>query len=306
MAAPRSYIVLQAYGQESILQECLFALLTFSKHHSITDTEGLEIWIYTDQEAWFRKFADCPLPLKFRTIDSNDLKQWRGAIDFVHRVKIEVLRDITKRVTGSVLYLDTDVCFLEPVSHMLQKVAAGDLYMHIRESVIRDNGNPVFAKFHRFLKKNNPLQIDGKPLHVSTDSVMWNAGVLGFHTKYADLLDDVLTFTDNVYTQFHKHVVEQFAFSYYFQNTGFIHSAAREIFHYWHFKEMRLYLASFFEYFKNAGWDELVQHTELIQWHAPVQDKCSFYQNRNCINKLRRVRWQPVMPDWAQLLKQMD
>lgn len=302
-----SFIVFQAYGNESILQECLFALLSISKQHTAAELASVEICIYTDQEKWFQdKCKGSNLPLRFRTINGDDIKKWRGEIDFVHRVKIEVLRDMAKTVSGAILYLDTDVWFLNPVTQMLQGIQGGKLYMHIQESVVKDDGNPVFAKLHKFLVKNNPLQVNGKPLHVSTDSVMWNAGVLGFHTKYAYLLDEVLRFTDDVYKQFPKHVVEQFAFSYYFQNTSFIHSAAREIFHYWHFKEMRVYLSSFFQYFKDSSWNDLVKHTELIQWHAPMQDKCSFYQNRNGWNKMRRKRWIPVVPDWKTLLQQMS
>lgn len=305
MPQEKAYIVFQAYGNEHILQECLFALLTFSKYHKPEDLANVEICIYTDQEEWFRKY-NSSLPLTFRKISMEQVKAWRGEIDFVHRVKIEVLRDLAKTVSGAVFYVDTDVCFLQPVTHILQNILQGSLYMHIQESIVKEDRNPIFAKLHKFLRQNNPVLVNGKRLDISTDSVMWNAGVLGFHTQYAYLLDEVLQFTDDVYKQFGKHVVEQFAFSYYFQQTGFIHSAAKAVFHYWHFKELRPYLTSFFNHFKNASWDDLVKYTELIQWHAPMQDKCSFYQNRNCINKLRRVHWIPTMPDWDLLLKQMS
>jgi hypothetical protein len=302
---PQSYIVFQAYGNEYILQECLFALLTLSKQHANGELKDTQVCIYTDQPEWFRQVKGCPLQLHFRTVDAAQLKAWRGEIDFVHRVKIEVLRDMARTHTGSILYLDTDVCFLAPLTTVLQNINDGHLYMHVQESVVKDDINPIFTKLHKFLRTHNPLQVGNETIQISTEAAMWNAGVLGFHTRYAPLLDKVLHFTDEVYKQFPKHVVEQFAFSWYFQQETPLKSTVREVFHYWHFKEMRAYLASFFAYFKNAGWNELEKYTELLQWHAPMQDKCSFYQNRNGLEKMRRIYWQPRLPDWSQLLQQM-
>jgi hypothetical protein len=36
-----------------------------------------------------------------------------------------------------------------------------------------------------------------------------------------------------------------------------------------------------------------------------MQDRGSFYLNRSPWGKIRRVQWQPLIPDWAELERQM-
>src|SRR5690606_16278846 len=102
----------------------------------------------------------------------------------------------------------------------------GALYMHVQESILSHEVNPMMRKLHRFLQKNAPLVIKGKEIQLPPDIAMWNAGMLGFHTDRAPLLDEILQFTDEVYRVFPKHVVEQFAFSLYFQQAAQIKSSA--------------------------------------------------------------------------------
>ncbi len=302
-----SYIIFQAYGPEYILQECMYALLTFSRIHVAALPEGLEIWIYTDQEEWFRSnFPDCPLPLRFRKIDEEIIRQWRGDINFVHRLKIEVLRDFCRQHSGDVIYLDTDTYFLAPVSSVFEHIRNGALYMHVQESILREEVNPMLRKLNRFLQKNNPISVKGKQINITADTAMWNAGMLGFHTDRASLLDEVIVFTDEVYRVFPKHVVEQFAFSLYFQQAGYIKSSAAHIFHYWNFKEMRQYLKSFFAHFSGVSWADLSRYSALIQPQVQLQEMISFYRARNGWEKIRRKSWEPVMPDWDLLLQQMQ
>jgi hypothetical protein len=134
---------------------------------------------------------------------------------------------------------------------------------------------------------------------------MWNAGVLGFSTDHAYLLEDVLAFTDFVYPRFPKHVVEQFAFSLYFQNTSQIHTAHTHIYHYWNLKELRPILLSFFRFFHTNDWDSLVQYSQLIQLPEYLQQKANFYSNRSVIDKLVKKKWLPNIPEWELLVQQL-
>jgi len=298
-------IVLQAYGQEGILQECLFALFSFYKLHTEAERQLVSFHIYTDQPAWFRQFSDCPLDLHFQEVTPELIKKWRGAIDFVHRVKIEVLRDFVTRVTGPVLYLDTDVYFTKSIIPLLQRIENGELFMHVAEGKLSDGANPMMEKLHRFFRSQNSFMIAGKQELIPLDTVMWNAGVLGFPTRHAALLDQVLSFTDTVHKSFPKHIVEQFAFSYFFAQRGIIHHSANCIVHYWILSEIKQVLASFFDYFKDKNWEELVHYSELVQHTVLVQEKTSFFINRSVTGKIRQLRWTPTQPDWAALVQQM-
>lgn len=302
---PKSYIVFQAYGNEGILQECAFVLLTLSRQHTAEELKDTEVWIYTDQPEFFKAFGDCTLDLHFRQVDHTLLQQWRGAIDFVHRVKIEMLRDFTKDREGQILYLDTDVCFFSPVTELFRNIAEGKIYMHIMEGPVHETENVIFQKLSRFIKKNNPLKVGGEEVNIAPETTMWNAGVLGFHTRYKPLLEDILLFTDEVYVQFHKHVVEQFAFSYYFQNAAPMLTAHTRIYHYWNLKEIRFILASFFRYFKGKSWEEMAQYSRLVQLPEPMQQKVNFLQNRTPLAKFLKKHWQPQEPRWDLLVQQL-
>ncbi len=296
-----NYIVLQCYGNESIFHECAYALLSLSRLYTPGELENTEIWIYTDNPGWFGSFKDCWLPLHFRTVDDNTIKQWKGDINFVHRVKIEVLKDLVKNKTGNILYLDCDIVITHSIEQIFKNINAGQLYMHVREGLISDRGNIVFEKLHDHYKGKPSLKIKDKPVH---EFAMWNAGVLGFNTSYSNLLDEVLAFTDTEYPAFPKHVIEQFAFSIYFQQAGLVKAAAPYIFHYWNLKEARTVLASFFTHFKSSSWDELTRYSALVQIHALMQDKVNFYRNRGVLGGMLSKKWLPEKQDWDELLKQ--
>jgi hypothetical protein len=300
-----NYIVFLCYGNKSILHECAYALLSLSRLYTPAELANVQIWIYTDDPDWFRSFRECGLPLHYRTLDDDTIKLWRGKIDFAHRLKIEALKDLIKDKEGNILYVDSDSVFTHRIDTVWQKIQAGALYMHVSEGIVSDAGNRTLRYLNNHLQKNESLKVNNRPLH---SLAMWNAGVLGFNTKYNHLLYDVLAFTDNGYNQYPKytkHTVEQFAFSVYFQQAGNVKTAAPYIMHYWNLKEARVALASFFEHFKDKSWEELTQYSLLIQMHVLVQEKVNFFDNRSVRQSLQKKQWLPAKRDWEEMLKQL-
>jgi hypothetical protein len=298
-----NYIVFQCYGNEGVFYECAYALLSLSQQYSgEVSPEHLQIWIYTDNKDWFSILSGINLPLNFRTIDNIILQQWRGKIDFVHRVKIEVLRDFTKDRNGNVLYVDTDVAFTQKVDSMFGGIGEGKLYMHVMEGIVSERGNPILAKLDAYLEANVPLKVNGIPVR---NLAMWNAGVLGFNTRYSYLLDEVLLFTDTEYPRFPKHIIEQFAFSVYFRQAADIKTAAAYMVHYWNLKEARNVLMSFFTFFKDKPFEEMAQGSVLIQIHVLLQQKMNYTNNRSFADKVLNKHWQPAVHNWEELMKQL-
>lgn len=297
-----NYIILQCYGYEAVFLECAYALMSLSRLYTADELAGTEIWIYTDKPEWFGRFRDCPLPLKFRKMDEALIKQWRGSIDFVHRVKIELLLDFTETHTGNILYADTDMVFLQKLDDVWNGIAPGELYMHMQEGKISDKPNPIFRKLDAFLRSSNAIKSERAPLY---DRYMWNAGVLGFHSNHRELLVKALEYTDSEYSKFPKHVVEQFAFSVQFSNKGNIRSALPYMLHYWNLKEMRQIIASFLQHFNGRPWSELVKYSALIQPYVLVTDKNIFLQHRSLTERLTNKKWQPTVYDWAVLEQQV-
>jgi hypothetical protein len=300
MTPPVNYIVFLCYGNERVFHECMYALLSFSRLYTAAELSNIQIWIYTDDAARFRSFRNCPLPLFYREVDKGIIKQWRGKIDFVHRVKVEMLKDFTREWNGNIIYVDTDVVFTNRIDKMFHDIKEGKLYMHTMEGIVNRSKNPVFRKLSKYL--GSTRELNGKHLN---EMAMWNAGVLGFNTKYSYLLDEVLAFTDSEYPNFSKHIVEQFACSVYFQQTAVVKAAAPYIFHYWNLKEAAYVLGSFFEYFKDKNWDELAQYSSLLQMHALMQIKVDFLHNRSATGSILHKQWRPAIPDWGELMKQL-
>jgi hypothetical protein len=297
-----NYIVFQCYGNEYIFHECAFALLSLSRLYGGGCPANTQIWIYTDNPGWFSTFKNISLPLNFCEIATANITKWRGSIDFVHRVKIEILKDFTSDRNGNVLYIDTDVVFTWPVDYLMKEISNGQLYMHVNEGVVSSRSNPIFTKLDTHLRDNTPMKVNEKPLW---DLPMWNAGVLGFDTKYRHLLDDVLTFTDTEYPRFPKHIVEQFAFSVFFAHAATIKAAAPYVLHYWNLKEARTVLASFFAHFRNNDWNELSEYSALLQMPVLMQEKVNFLANRDIPDKLLKKQWQPTDYNWREMLTQL-
>jgi len=292
-------LVYQAYGHEAILEECLWSMLSLSKW--LAPEAAPFIVIYTDQPEWFQRWP-LPFQVAYQKLDAAKIKAWRGPKGFVHRLKIALLRDALQQYNAPLLYVDTDSEFLQSPLPLLQGIAAGRHYMHVCEGRLSQPQQPVLRKLLAFFQKKP--QIPGHALHISGDTLMWNAGVLGLSPADAGLLQEVLSLTDVLYPLYPKHIVEQFAFSVVLQQSGPLHSAAPYIFHYWNFKEWRLWLAAFFRQFQSAGWEDLVRFSSLMQVHVPLQEKMGFYQRRSLLGKIKKEKWQPQLPDWQSLLQQ--
>lgn len=302
MDRQKDYIVFQCYGHERVFLECTYALLSLSRLYGADKLSNTEIWIYTDNTGWFSSFKDCRLPLNYKEINNAIIKKWRGNIDFVHRVKIETLKDFTSDKKGNILYVDTDIVFTHSIDKMMKDINEGKLYMHIMEGIISEEDNAVFKKLNKYLQKGGGRALEGKPLQ---SMAMWNAGVLGFNTRYADLLDKVLAFTDEEYPKYPKHIVEQFAFSAFFQLEDTVKAAAPYIFHYWNLKEAGDVLSSFFGHFKDKSWEELTRLSFLVQMHTLMQEKANFYRNRGLAGSIFNKHWIPAEPNWEELEKQL-
>ncbi len=286
-------MVYQAYGAEAILQECLWSLLSLARR--MPAAEWPLVVIYTDRPDWFKAWP-IPVPIDFQQVDAATIQAWRGPHQFVHRFKIEMLLDVQRRYPNPVLYLDTDTEFTQSPAHLLQRIAAGDRFMHVSEGSLARAQQPVLNKLLSFFRKQGAFP--ELSLQVSPQTEMWNAGVLGVPAPGTELPDRALQLTDALYPKYPKHIVEQFAFSVAYQEHSTVHSAAPWIFHYWNFKEWRLWLAAFLDRFRNAGWDELVHQSSLLPIHVPLQEKMGFYQGRSLWGKIRKERWQPWLSTW--------
>lgn len=222
-------LVLQAYGSPRIIQEARFAILTFL-HFALGRAEPWTVVVYTDQP---RRFADLGDRVVTEPMGAERLQAWRGAIDFVHRVKLELLLDCVARHPGTLLYADSDTYFTGDPWTLYGRVGPGDAVMHEREGRLEDEANGIMRKMHRFVR-STPLQLPGEAVRIAGSTEMWNAGVVGLDPSVAEpLLRRALALTDAMHALYRKHVTEQLSVSWVLQTSLRLHAADDVVHHYW-------------------------------------------------------------------------
>jgi hypothetical protein len=235
-------ILFQAYGNTGVKNECRYALLQLS---TLPDIEQYNVVLYTDDPAFFKPVLALFVHSEQILLTAHSIQQWRGAINFVHRVKIEMLLHFYSSHTGAVLYFDTDTYCTAPIQALFEKIENNCLLMHEYEGNLGKKNSIVLKKWERFFNTHTVATTNGavkEPQKIA----MWNAGVLGINDQHSYLLKEVLDLTDKIYPMFPKHTVEQFSFSYYFQQQGNLQGANHQVFHYWDLKEYRLLLQQYF------------------------------------------------------------
>ncbi len=235
------YLLYQAYGNQDVVNEALLSILSHLRQPGSPAT----VLIYTDSEAYFRSVLGPEPAVAYVPIAAAQWRAWRGAIDFVHRVKIEVLRHAAARFTGRLLYVDTDTIITRPLAEVFAALGRGERFMHVAEGRLGDD-NPLNRKLNRAL--STPAgqgALVGRRVGPATR--LYNAGALGLRLPAdAPLLDEVLALTDRLYAFYPKHVMEQLAFGIVWAAAGPVREAAPWICHYWDLKELRPVLAELF------------------------------------------------------------
>lgn len=222
----------QAYGRKDVIDQVKVSAASLVKHLDIND----KIVIYTDQKAELEIFFN-DSKVHLVGFDQETLKKWRGEINFVHRVKLEIILDTLSRFSDDLFYLDGDTIFLKSPERLKNEVKSDRFVMHICEGKLKEERDPLAKKLHRFLK-GKKYQLDGKEISIDGDIAVWNAGVIGLPKQFAStLIGDALDLTDQLYKQYAKHTMEQLAVSYVLQKTGIIMPADEEVLHYWYGKE---------------------------------------------------------------------
>lgn len=239
-------LLYQAYGPPGIRHEAAFSILSA---YAVGGLGAARVVVYTDAPEEFEKLLGRQLEITYQYIEAAQWQRWRGSIDFVHRVKIEVLRHAAAHYPGPLLYLDTDTLWLRPPAEVLAWLAAGPRLMHVAEGTL-SRGSYLNRKIGRYLRSSGFVSGCGGPA-IGPATPMYNAGVLGLHAGDAPLLDQVLCLTEELYRHYPKHVMEQLAFSAVLSEAGLVQEAAPGIFHYWNLKEARPLLAAFFA--RHAG-----------------------------------------------------
>ncbi len=293
---PQNHILYFTHGSQEYLNEAIFALLSYYAHH--TEDEN-KVVIYTDNIDYFK--SKLPTSIEYVELHKETIKKWAGDINFVHRIKIELLRDFAKRFTGNVLYLDTDTYFKQNVSSLFDHISSGAYVMSLNEGEMGKRGNKIIREFDDYLSKiNYRANIEEKEFQFSKKIRMYNAGAIGLNIPNdTEVMEDALLITDYIYPQHHSHVVEQFAFCYLLQSKNpNILEAESLIHHYWYFKEFRGIITKFLNENSNKSFSELVELSKKLNPERIGAEKLRYKQMnflQKTIQKITKFRKWKIM-----------
>lgn len=223
----RVHLVTQAYGKEEILTEALYAAW------SALAWKGelpLEVHVYTDDAAAFAPLAG---RIDVRLLSPEEIRDWRGPHDFIHRLKAAMIRDLVRRFPGEKLvYVDADVFFTGPLAGLFERVGPGRAVMHEREYAVATHRSSQMKKFRAHM---GALSFRDRPIDLSRD--MWNAGVVGIDPAQLGIVDEWIDFIDAVYPHYKRGLVEQYGIGHLLQREAKVVPSDDLVLHYWFQKD---------------------------------------------------------------------
>ena len=233
-----------AYGDERILQQTRFSIASL-QHWALRAGTPYRVVVYTDQPD---RFGGLGSDVGTELLEAAQLREWRGAIDYVHRIKPVVLLRAAAKYGGTIVFMDSDTYLVADPFPRLALVDARTAVLHLCEGRLSERKNGIFRKMHRFVKRARLPRPGGEVVRISPDAEMWNSGVVALHHSVAaDVIGRTLHLIDAIHAQYRKHITEQLALSWVLRERGFRMLPSDDIVaHYWpHTRELAPAIADF-------------------------------------------------------------
>ena len=228
VTAPIRYVTL-AYGDApGVYRQSLMLLLSLVAFAE----EPYELVVATDRPECYVWFGT---RVEIEYLDFARLQAWKGPRPFSMRQKLELARAATptaesglSRVPPSAtVLLDADVVAVAPLAPFVNRLHAGDLFMHKQEYVLSESRRGGNRKLWSALRQSRAFQF-------RRDDAMWNSGVLAVLTADRPLLDQAIDLYDGLGAEGLRHfATEQLVEGVIFGRTGRLRPAQEWFVHYW-------------------------------------------------------------------------
>jgi len=229
-------LVIQSFGRENEFKRAILTILSFYAH-TLEPLKETRILLFTDDPGYFKAYLN-ELPVTYIKLTPAKISEMRGAINFLHRMKIALIEEAFGMINGPMLYVDSDTFFTGDPTPLINQVSAQISFMHTREYQFKEKEHVGTidgpAPFFSLIKNNDFYLSDQSRLQVSTELYSWNAGVMFLHASHKTLLKDVYALTEQFYQGTESHASEQYAFSVMLQLNTQVVACERIIYHYWY------------------------------------------------------------------------
>lgn len=208
----RKTIVYLAHGDRKFHDQTRYSVLTLLAQLLEHDRNDFRVVVYTDR-------AD-ELPLhdlvRAVAVSPAEFAALRGPLDYVHRVKLGILRRAVCELGDPLIYVDSDTRWRQlpdaPFDALSAAPAAGPApcYLYKVEGTISAR---LFPQYLRLLQRQS-CRLAMRGIREVPPWTMWNSGTVGIPRHGGDFIDEVLRVNDELlpYTGF-RNCVEQLALS---------------------------------------------------------------------------------------------
>lgn len=233
---------------------CILSLIKLAPKNS-------KIIVYTDKPNFYNWAKDL---LTIRVLDQKMLTEWKGAHDFLWRVKIKTILDCAQKDDGHLIYLDGDTFLYNNLDDLIEKLDLGHSFMHLNE------GSQIQTKSQgRLMNLINGQEICNIKMHKNL--CMWNAGVVGLSQKNkVELISKVLELNDALCDLTKDNwLIEQFSLSTILATQSNILPSDEYFKHYWGNKpEWLKHINTFFSKFYINQYDatQMAASIDLTFW----------------------------------------
>lgn len=196
-----SHILYVMHGSQKYVDQLWFSCLTLLDLLARTDRDDVRVVIYTDQP------ERCPVHPRMQILrfSATDLARWRGPLDFVHRVKIEILRRALRDLGAPLIYVDLDTRWLRLPDAAMADLAAmsppgqqrPSMYMHVLEGALSSKVHPRYFSAMRSKRAVQSI-LSERGIPTLPPWPMWNAGAIGLRAGMETFLDDALALCDEL------------------------------------------------------------------------------------------------------------
>jgi hypothetical protein len=280
-------LIYLAYGLPDLINEGIYSILSYQR---LVQHPTAQILVYTDQPTEFQQVLGEQPNIHYPVVSPEQWQAWRGSR--VYLLKIEVLKHAAEHYPGNLLFVDTDTIWQQGPAPIFQAIGRGQRYMHVCEGVLA-KGNYLSQKIYRHLHGKH-WQINSRTLTIDPSTQLYNSGVLGFPSQDAHALDSIKELGEQLYATYNKHIMEQLAFSLWFQTQAPIAEAAPYVLHYWNLKEIRPVLTQVVQRYASQGLVELYKRLSQLNIAQLHQQELT-YRNlpswRRTLLKLQGRRW---------------
>lgn len=300
-----NHLIYMAHGADCYRDEAIYSILSLWRWH---DQSTFTLLVATDEPAHFERILGAHASVVYLPLSAAQLREWRGGINYVHRIKSCVLQWAIQtagaRADDGFMFVDSDTTFTAPVTGLFRRITQGEVFLHQSEGTVEGTRHETNSKgrLYRAIRAQ-PFRVCGAERHLRTGMTLWNSGVIGLRGDQIGLLQQTIDAIDAIYPLVQINTVEQIALSAVLDIHNIpVFPADEAVLHYHVFKEFRGDLAVFFNRYTGSSLPQWLEHWPEIDPALRIVPKLQFNARpkwqRNWLKLIKR-RWAPLPYPWA-------